>query len=145
MTSFNLPTDRRSPPNTGDGSEGGTSWYDLLDRLNKNGTAEVDFGAFPGASDAQVVITGQSGIRADSIVEAWVVADATDDHSIDEHLADPPRVMAGGIVAGVGFTIYATTRDTIEGVDALGPGLRSLQNFGNTMTYGKWTVQWRWM
>ena len=69
------------------------------------GTATLDFGAFPGASDATVVVTGQAGIGAGSLVEAWLIPVATADHSADEHLVETLKVQAGSIVAGTGFTI----------------------------------------
>ena len=56
------------------------------------GTALLDFGAFPGASDAALAVTGQSAIAANSIVQCWIAPVATGDHSADEHLANPPRV-----------------------------------------------------
>jgi hypothetical protein len=36
------------------------------------GVSALDFGAFPGSTDAVAVITGQVGITADSKVEAWI-------------------------------------------------------------------------
>ena len=88
------------------------------------GTTTVDFGPFPGVPEANVVITGQTGISAGSLVEAWILPVASADHSADEHRVDPPRVVAGDIVAGTGFTIFA------------------LANTGRA--YGLWTVAWVW-
>ena len=92
------------------------------------GTAVLDFGAFPGASDAIVAVTGQSSIAANAIVQAWIALDGTPDHSADEHIASPPRVYAGAVAAGVGFTIYGVNDD----------------RFGDTRTYGRWSVNWRY-
>jgi len=90
-----------------------------------SGTGVVDFGSgFPGKSDTTLVITGQALIQAGSLVQAWVTATATADHSVDEHLVDMPAVSAGTIAAGVGFTIYAA---------AVGLSLR-----------GQYSVSWRW-
>lgn len=122
--------------NTGDGTERGDSPKVIVDAINvmsgdlygvnaQAGATVVDFGAYPGAFDASVAITGQTAIAADSIVEAWLVATATADHSVDEHWADPPNITVGNISPGVGFTIYAISRD----------GGRN---------YGQWTVQWTW-
>lgn len=88
------------------------------------GTTTVDFGSFPGAPDANVVITGQTGISAGSLVEAWILPVLSVDHSADEHLVDPPRLVAGDIVAGTGFTIFAFA--------------------SARRAYGKWTVAWVW-
>lgn len=89
------------------------------------GTTTVDFGAFPGSSHATKAITGQGSILAGSLVEAWVRPAATADHTADEHLADPPRVVAADIAAGTGFTIHAFSE-------------------GNVHAYGLWTVAWAW-
>lgn len=91
------------------------------------GTATLDFGAFPGASDASVAVTGQSGIVSGSLVEAWIRPEATADHSVDEHRVERLVVMANTIVAGVGFTIFGRYD---------GPG--------DALAYGLWTVAWVW-
>lgn len=92
-----------------------------------SGQASLDFGAFPGASDASVAVTGQATITSGAIVEVGIFAAATADHSADEHIANPPKVYAGNIQAGTGFTIYGVCPDG-----------------GDNRTYGSWTVNWRW-
>jgi hypothetical protein len=99
----------------------------LRKRMPQTGTVIVSFGAAPGVSDAQVAITGQKGITAESIVFATLASLATIDHSADEHLVEPLRVFAGGIVPGVGFTVYAIYAGTGEG-----------------RPYGQWTAAWSW-
>lgn len=96
------------------------------------GTVLLDFGAFPGASDAAVFVSGQTGILTTSLVEAWVRLEATSDHSVDEHRVETLAVSAGGIVAGSGFWIYG--RNTSE---------RSSHGMG-TRLYGTFTVSWVW-
>lgn len=91
------------------------------------GTATVDFGAWPGQTEASVSVTGQTGITGTSLVEAWLVPTATSDHSADEHRHDGPRIVAGNVVAGVSFTIYAHARD-VGGI-----------------AYGQWSVAWVWV
>lgn len=73
------------------------------------GRALVDFGN--GSSDARTVITGQAGITASSVVSASLLAEDTATHWADEHWAEELDVIAGSIVPGVGFTIYARTRN----------------------------------
>lgn len=134
--------------------------------MGAQGTATLDFGAFPGASDASVVVTGQAGIVAGSLVEAWVYPLATADHSADEHMLESFRVFAHSIVAGTGFTISGfNTSELSEPVDVLGalgrfsgtgtalgrgkqePG--ATQQAGGsggrgTRIYGTWTIGWVW-
>lgn len=89
------------------------------------GTATLDFGAFPGATDASVTITGQTGILTSSAVEAYISPAATAEHTADEHWVENLKVAAGNIVAGVGLTIYGRTDD-------------------NTRLYGHWNIGWVW-
>lgn len=91
-----------------------------------SGSAVVNFGAFPGSSQASVAVTGQGSILAGSLVEAWIKLTATADHSADEHMVENYYISAGNVVAGVGFTIY---------MEAKSPGTR---------LYGQWNVNWAW-
>jgi hypothetical protein len=133
--------------------------------MSGTGTTLVDFGAFPGASDASVTITGQTGILAGSLVEAWIFPATTVDHSADEHVFESIKVVAGNVVAGTGFTIYATNTATLfEPVatdntstgrpasatgQAFGPGVQdraAVYCCGGlgTRLYGKFNVGWVW-
>lgn len=124
-----------------------------------SGVTEVDFGAFPGNSDSSVAVTGQASIVAGSVVNAWIVATATSDHSADEHFIETIRVTAGNIIAGTGFTIYAfntsqanepllvnrSGRISIAGAATTPSSLQGIQIGGKgTRLYGKWTVHWEW-
>jgi hypothetical protein len=90
------------------------------------GTAEIDFGAHPGANEASVAVTGQASILATSDVEAYIMGDdTTTDHTAADHryvqlwLA----LTCGTPTAATGFTIYG----------------RSDQKL-----HGKWAVRWVW-
>lgn len=126
--------------------------------MGAQGTATLDFGAFPGKSDASVTVTGQAGIVAGSLVEAWLRLEATTDHSADEHLVETLKVAAGNIVGGTGFTIYGVnTSENFEPLETIrqndrakplaaqvkGNQLASVGGRG-TRIYGKWTVAWVW-
>lgn len=89
-------------------------------------TTTIDFGAFPGKTDATATVTGQTNIASGSFVEAYIVPTATADHTADEHWVENIQVMAGNIVAGTGFTIYGRVTDS-------------------TRLYGLWTVGWVWV
>jgi hypothetical protein len=88
-----------------------------------NGIAEIDFGAWPGKPDTSLSIIDPN-IVADSIVIANVNAITTVDHDADEVWIDPPIIVAGNIIQGVGFTIYAMAREDV--------------------LYGKYKVSWLW-
>lgn len=97
-------------------------WASLLDPVTR-GTSIVDFGA-AGATDASVFVAA-SGILSSSIVTASIPAKSTIDHSADEHVVESLRALAGGIVEGRGFYVYAVTG-------------------GPSPLYGKWSVAWEW-
>jgi hypothetical protein len=80
--------------------------------------AEIDFGAFPGANEASVNVTGQTGITAASKVEAWVMGDDTTlNHTASDH-----RYFAlfAALTCGTpdtsGFTIYARSAMKLQGI-----------------------------
>jgi hypothetical protein len=128
------------------------------------GTATLDFGAFPGGSDASLAVSS-AGIASGSLVEAWLFPAATTDHTADEHLVETLRVIAGNVSAGVGFTIYGiNTNQLIEPVDyppnansivtstggtaiavkTAQPGARAYGGGAGTRIYGKWNIGWVW-
>lgn len=128
--------------------------------MGAQGTTEVDFGAFPGASDASVAVS-QPAIGSGNLAEAWLWPVDTTDHTADEHLVEPIKVFAHSVVDGVGFTIFARNDNplteplafikgaknrTISG--ALAGGVSKLQQPSaggkGTRIYGKWTVAWVW-
>jgi hypothetical protein len=98
--------------------------------MGAQGIATLDFGAFPGDTEATVVITGQAGILAGSLIEAWIRPETTADHSADEARVEDLDIVAGNIVAGTGFTIYGLHQHVVEG-------------FG-TDIYGAFSVGWVW-
>jgi hypothetical protein len=97
--------------------------------VSGSGTATLDFGAFPGKTDATVAVTGQTGIVAGSLVGAWLRPVATADHSADEHMIEQIEVVARDIVAGTGFTVA---------------GISKTQYGDSHRLYGTWTVAWAW-
>jgi len=95
--------------------------------VSATGQTTVNFGAVPGSSSAKTTVTGQGGILASSLVEAWINYADSADHSADEHAAEQLRVVAGNIVPGVGFDIVMTVTDSVGG------------------QYGLWNVNWAWL
>lgn len=131
ITRLLLPDNYFKPPNIRDYTpDDGESIKAMGEKINasmvRSGLAQVDFGAAPGTDTASLAITGQDDIAATATISVTIAYADTTDHSADEHLVDPPRVTAGTIVAGTGFTIYAAPSGN--------------QN----LVYGKWYVAWRW-
>lgn len=116
--------------------------------MGAQGSTTINFGAWPGALDATAVITGQTSITGTSLVEAWLMPVATSDHSADEHIYDPPMIMAGNVVAGTGFTIYGIARQppfiASDGVNGGKGPLREYPSQNEVRPYGEWTVAWVW-
>lgn len=125
------------------------------------GIAILNFGAFPGTSDAAVTITGQAGIVSGSLVEAWIRPVATADHTVDEHMVETIQVFAHSIVPGTGFTIsgFNTSQaneplrsgGVVGGRGAVNAGIAGpLKGLGGqpsvggigTRIYGTWTIAW---
>ena len=125
--------------------------------MGSQGTAALDFGAFPGKSDASVDVTGQGAIVAGSLVEAWIRPVDTADHSADEHMLETIKVFAHTIVASTGFTISgfntSEIHEPLEPIEGRTPivNLARAQSFQRqfaggigTRIYGLWTIAWAW-
>lgn len=70
------------------------------------GTATVDFGSFPGSSEAIINVTSQTGITTNSYVEAWAGGDwSTSDHTSDEHYMEELMCWVDTLINNVGFSI----------------------------------------
>lgn len=83
-----------------------------------SGTTTINFGtAATPTMNPSVAVTGQGSILSGSLVEAWLFPASTADHSVDEHLAENLKIIAGPPTAGVGFTIYGfPTNGTVRGM-----------------------------
>ena len=82
------------------------------------GTVTLDFGAYPGSNEASVAVIGQSNIVGTANAEAYVMAsDSTGDHTENDHRYFPlfAALTCGNISVGVGFTIYATSAEKLQG------------------------------
>lgn len=116
--------------------------------MGAQGTTSVDFGTFPGACDASIAVTGQAGIVAGSLVEAWLRLEATATHTIDEHFVEPIQILAGNIVAGTGFTIYAKcvnpAREVRQFVNMNSTGYEQPISDNVQKLNGLFTVAWVW-
>ena len=66
---------------------------------------KVNFGS-SGSTYASAVVVA-TDVLAGARPLAWLFPKATSDHTVDEHVLAPVRVVAGEATAGVGFTVYA--------------------------------------
>lgn len=89
----------------------------------RGGHALVDFGSFPGAAMADVMIDNQPGIDTGSLVRCWIAPAQTADHSPDEHAIEQIDCRVRQVRAGRGFTLTAF---------CTGAGL----------LYGQWRLGW---
>lgn len=86
------------------------------------GTATIDFGAFPGSNEASIAVTGQGSILATSKCESYVMADdTTGDHTAIDHryFAALMGLTCGTPTLATGFTIYARSTEKLQGTFAL--------------------------
>jgi len=89
---------------------------------NGTGTATIDFGAFPGTSEASIAVTGQGSILASSKVEAFIMADdTTSDHTASDHryVGLWLNLSCGTPTGGTGFTIYGRSTEKLQGTFAV--------------------------
>jgi hypothetical protein len=86
-----------------------------------SGTAEIDFGTFPGTNEASVAVTGQTAILSTSKIKAFVMADdittGTGAHTASDHryFAMLVGLTCSTPTAGVGFTIYGRCSEKLTG------------------------------
>lgn len=114
--------------------------------MGAQGTATLNFGAFPGAPSATVDVTGQTGFTASSLAEAWVYPKATADHSADEHMIEALKVVAA-------YQADGTIRIYGEVVPFTGGDLHALEGARSTncnygaqahRLFGQFTIGWVW-
>ena len=89
---------------------------------NAQGTAIINFGAFPGSNEAFIEVLDQATIGVGSKAESFVMADdATSDHTASDHryFAALVGLTCGTPIDGVGFTIYARSTEKLQGTFAL--------------------------
>jgi hypothetical protein len=86
------------------------------------GTATIDFGSFPGTSEASIAVTGQGSILATSKVEAFIMGDDTSGtHTANDHRYASALIglSCGTPTLATGFTIYGRCLDKMQGTFAV--------------------------
>lgn len=94
------------------------------------GQQAIAVGAFPGVEMYTTTITSAT-CTSSSNVEAWIIPKDTSDHTLDEHLADPPYVQAHSPASG-SFSVTLRWRDAM-------PASGDLRPF---RIFGSWNVGW---
>jgi hypothetical protein len=91
----------------------------------------INFGAFPGSAYASTTIAAPSITNPSIPIHAFVVPVATADHSVDEHVIDPPLVSG-----------YADGNGNIVIVGVPRPDQKNSPIPPDLMPYGAWSVGW---
>ena len=81
------------------------------------GTSTVSFGVTE-TNEAQLVVTGQTGILAGSKVVASIGTTATSDYTANDHKylgSIGVSVTTGNVIAGTGFTIFVRSYQKVKG------------------------------
>ena len=120
--------------------------------MGAQGTAVLDFGAFPGSSVTSVDVAA-SGVGSTSAVEAWIRPVASADHTVEDHITTPMRVV-GQYLSDNNIRIYGiNTNDILPPEEVVpNPGKRPLINRNNRlskrdpapMLVGQYNVWWVW-
>lgn len=111
-----------------------------------SGVATIDFGAFPGTPTATATVVAADAGDPNAVLDAWIVAIATADHTADEHAVDPPLVSAQADGLGnIIITGEPSGRDLFV-PPGVGPGQAGLSQMPlgqiQLMPVGKYSVGW---
>jgi len=120
--------------------------------MGAQGTATLDFGAFPGSNVASVDVN-TAGVISTSAIEAWIRPVATADHTDADHIAVPMKVT-GMFLSNDNIRIVGiNTNDVvppIENQPNAGPGSKLRSPFvrpdrqNAPMLVGQFSVWWVW-
>lgn len=123
--------------------------------MGAQGTAVLDFGAFPGSSVTTVDVVA-SGVISTSAVEAWIRPVASADHTAEDHMVVPMRVVGSYLSDGNIRIMGFNTNDVMppEEVQPASPRaresgtylrLKSKRDRQNApMLVGQYNVWWVW-
>ena len=120
--------------------------------MGAQGTATLDFGAFPGASVTNVAVVA-TGVISTSAVEAWIRPVATADHTAEDHMVVPMRVVGSYLSDGNIRIMGFNTNDVMppeERVPVLskiplaGRNNVILKRAPSPMLVGQYNVWWAW-
>ena len=84
--------------------------------MSNKGTAIIDFGS-TAKNEASVAVTGEAAILSTNLADAWIRAEASSDHTLNDHTYAGLfiTISCGVPTDGVGFTIYARSTEKLKG------------------------------
>jgi len=109
--------------------------------MSANGQTTVNFGAFPGTSEASVDVAGQTGLVVTSEVEGWVLPVDTATHTADENKIERIRVIGFWFVNDtLRLVAYDNASPAWKDVnyDTKNPGAQAQR------LYGEYNLGWAW-
>jgi hypothetical protein len=120
--------------------------------MGAQGTATLDFGVFPGSSVTSVDVVA-TGVISTSAVEAWIRPVASSDHTVEDHIIVPMRVV-GQYLSDNNLRIYGINTNDVQPPEERIPVLKkkplTLRNNAMTvrapapMLVGQYNVWWVW-
>ena len=118
--------------------------------MGAQGTATLDFGAFPGSSVTSVDVAA-AGIVASSAVEAWIRPVASADHTVEDHIAANMRVV-GQYLSDGNIRIYGVNNNDVmppleDTPASTATGIRNrkiIVRQNPPMLVGQFNVFWVW-
>jgi hypothetical protein len=120
--------------------------------MGAQGTAILNFGAFPGSSVTSVDVAA-TGVVSTSAVEAWIRPVASADHTVEDHIIAPMRVV-GQYLSDNNIRIYGINTNDVMPPQIETPNfekepLNNRPNKGLTrenapMLVGQFNVWWVW-
>jgi hypothetical protein len=120
--------------------------------MGAQGTATLDFGAFPGSNVTSVDVAA-TGVISTSAVEAWIRPEATADHTDGDHVIAPMRII-GHYLSDNNIRIWGINdNDVIPPLEPLTlsrsstAAARPESQFGrqnSPMLVGLYKVNWVW-
>jgi hypothetical protein len=120
--------------------------------MGAQGTATLDFGAFPGSNVTSVDVVA-TGVVSTSAVEAWIRPEATADHTDGDHVIAPMRVIGHYLsdnnirIWGVGINDVMPPLEPLTLNRSSSAAARPELQFGrqnSPMLVGTYKVNWVW-
>jgi hypothetical protein len=122
--------------------------------MGAQGTATLDFGVFPGSSVTSVDVAA-TGVVSTSAVEAWIRPVASADHTVEDHIIAPMRVV-GQYLSDNNIRIYGiNANDVLPPLELMSIPIQAIESVSAVrvekferqnppMLVGQYNVWWVW-